>query len=259
MVACDHGVMILRRLGRLSVGLVSRGPEAMLDAEAPPGCLRLFTAEHDMAAQLRQRGFARLRSPAAVAEWDISRSAQDQRKAMRKTWRHALDAAAGAGLKLSLTHMPATGDHWLLLAEQAQARQKKYRALPLWITRAWATLHPQDTLLIEARSHGILVAGMVFLRHGDAATYHISQTTPLGRQLGAHRRMLWRAAEHFAAQGVTRLDLGTIDLTAAPGLARFKLGTGAVARELGGTWVSVPGLARLRGYRTRHVPLGKKA
>lgn len=259
MLECDHGSMVLRHLGGLSVGLVSRGSMAMLDADVPKQCLRLFTAETSMQEALRARGFVPLRAPAEVAEWTISGSAETLRKRMRKTWRHDLDAAEHAGLKLSLTHMPTASDHWLLLAEQAQARAKRYRGLPLWLTRAWATLHAKDTLLIEARSHGVLVAGMVFLRHGDVASYQISQTTPLGRQLGAHRRMLWRAAEHFAQCGVSRLDLGTIDRVAAPGLAQFKLGTGAQPRRLGGTWVCVPGLAGARRQLVRQFPFGKKA
>jgi hypothetical protein len=37
------------------------------------------------------------------------------------------------------------------------------------------------------------------------------------------------------------LDLGTLDTQNAPGLARFKLGSGATAQLLGGTWARLPG------------------
>ncbi|MEM9585232.1 MAG: GNAT family N-acetyltransferase [Pseudomonadota bacterium] len=255
VVETAHGMMVLRDLRAFKLGLVSRGAPEMLRAEVPARTLRLFTPEHAMDDRLRMRGYVQLRAPVEVADWDIT--APNLRRSLRKTWRHALDQSEG--LKLSLTHMPATGDHWLLMAEQRQAKQRRYRSLPLWLTRAWATLHPKDTLLIEARSKGAMVAGMVFLRHGGVASYHISFATPLGRQLEAHRAMLMRAAEHFAARGVERLDLGTIDRQAAPGLAQFKLGTGATARALGGTWACVPGLARMRAYRTRQLPSGKNA
>ncbi len=254
-MTCDAGLMLLRRVGPFRVGLVSRGRAPMLGAEAPARTLRLFTPDHAMDEEVHRHGFVRLRPPVQVAEWDIT--TPDLRAGLRKTWRHALDRAEG--LKLSLSPMPDSGDHWLLMAEQRQARERRYRALPLWLTRAWATLHPRDTLLIEARAKGALVAGMVFLRHGDVATYHISYTTPLGRRFEAHRAMLWRAAAHFAQRGVARLDLGTIDRDTAPGLAQFKLGTGADARPLGGTWVSMPGLAGLRRQCVRQVPSGKKA
>ena len=94
---CEHGNILLRRLGGVSVGLVSRGSTAMLDADVPKRCLRLFTAEHAMGSDLRQRGFARLRPAAEVAEWDISGPAETWRRRMRKSWRHDLDAAAMAG------------------------------------------------------------------------------------------------------------------------------------------------------------------
>ncbi len=255
VVETPQGLMVMRDLRAFQVGLISRGAPEMLRAEAPARTLRLFTPDHAMDDRLRLRGFVQIHAPVEIAEWDIT--APDLRKGLRKTWRHALDRAEG--LKLSLTHMPPTGDHWLLMAEQRQAKTKRYKSMPLWLTRAWATLHAKDSLLIEARSKGAMVAGMVFLRHGSVATYHISFATPLGRQLEAHRAMLWRAAEHFAGQGVERLDLGTFDRKAAPGLAQFKLGTGAQARALGGTWMSVPGLARMRAYRTRQLPSGKKA
>ena len=46
----------------------------------------------------------------------------------------------------------------------------------------------------------------------------------------------------LACAGVEMLDLGMIDTVNAPGLARFKLGSGAVAQSLGGTWLHAPGL-----------------
>ncbi|MGL4236328.1 hypothetical protein [Tabrizicola sp.] len=52
--------------------------------------------------------------------------------------------------------------------------------------------------------------------------------------------MLTRAAEALAAEGVRWLDLGSVDTEAAPGLARFKLGTGAGLRRLGATMLVLP-------------------
>ncbi len=259
VVETAHGHMLLRRVGPLPVGLISRGRAEMLDAPRPKGCTVLFTPDDPSDDSMRGAGFWRLRAPVEVAEWDISHPTDKLAAQLRKTWRHGLEPAQDARLKLSITSMPPSGDHWLLIAEQRQARERGYRALPLWLTRAWATLHPKDATLIEARRGGELVAGMVFLRHGKTATYHISHATPLGKKLGAHRLMLWRAAAHFARKGVVRLDLGTLDRANAPGLAQFKLGTGAKARGLGGTWISLPGLSPLRRQLIRQVPSGQKA
>jgi hypothetical protein len=53
--------------------------------------------------------------------------------------------------------------------------------------------------------------------------------------------MLFHAALALRAEGVRWLDLGSVNTEDAPGLARFKLGTGAVLHPLGSTLLVVPG------------------
>ena len=50
----------------------------------------------------------------------------------------------------------------------------------------------------------------------------------------------WQAAQALRAEGVRWLDLGSVDNEAAPGLARFKLGTGARLCRLGATCLVLP-------------------
>lgn len=248
VVETENGVMLLRQFGPLNVGLISRGAASMLEVSAPSGTTILFNAERPTDPALRRAGFWRLRPAVSIAEWQIDQPKADLRRGMRKTWRHALQKAEDHKLKLSFTTLPRVADQWLLQAEAAQSRAKGYRGLPGWIALAWASLHPKDTVLIEARCRGELVAGQLFLCHGGVATYHMAHTTEQGRAMDAHRLMLWRAAMHFVERGVQRLDLGTVDQKAAPGLAQFKLGSGAEARGLGGSWVRVPGLSALPRY-----------
>ena len=46
------------------------------------------------------------------------------------------------------------------------------------------------------------LAGMLFLIHGQAATYQIGWTTPTGRETNAHHLMLWRGIEELQQRGV---------------------------------------------------------
>ena len=70
--------------------------------------------------------------------------------------------------------------------------------------------------------------------------------------LNAHNLLLARAAKWFAGRGVRGLDLGTIDTVNAPGLARFKLGVGARAKKLGGTWLYQKHMVRpLKAYQAQ--------
>ena len=52
-------------------------------------------------------------------------------------------------------------------------------------------------------------------------------------------------ARQVAGKGVTKLELGQVDTEKAAGLARFKLGTGATLRPLGGSWIWWPPLGKL--------------
>ena len=63
-----------------------------------------------------------------------------------------------------------------------------------------------------------------------------------------HRQLWWLEAglsrpslyRRLRAEGVRWLDLGSVDTEAAPGLARFKLGTGAALKRLGATCLVLP-------------------
>jgi hypothetical protein len=56
---------------------------------------------------------------------------------------------------------------------------------------------------------------------------------------------LWQAICHAAEAGHGVLDLGPVNSDDAPGLAHFKLGTGAYIHRLSGTWLYHPALAPL--------------
>lgn len=108
------------------------------------------------------------------------------------------------------------------------------------MTRTWAQLHPDRTLLFTAIDHTTPVAALLILHHGNRATYHIGVTTEQGRQSSAHNLLMWSAMRHMSDRGCHFLELGRTDIN--PGLTRFKLGTGAQPRILGGTWLWYPPL-----------------
>ncbi|MDO9499733.1 GNAT family N-acetyltransferase, partial [Falsiroseomonas sp.] len=101
---------------------------------------------------------------------------------------------------------------------------------------------PEQALrLWQWRQGGRARAMMCFVRHGDWATYHLGHADAAARAAGAHRVLLWQAALALRAEGVRVLDLGDINTEDAPGLARFKLGTGAELHQLGPTALVLPG------------------
>jgi len=178
-------------------------------------------------------GLIPLVTPVHHAVWDL---AGDLRAGLAGKWRNRLVAAERAGVRASRGDSAAL--ERLIVAEAAQRLARSYRALPAGFSRAL----PHTALrLWEWRQGGQVHAAMAFVTQGGTASYHLGWASALARQRGAHGVMLWQAALALRAEGVRWLDLGSVDSEAAPGLARFKLGTGAGLRRLGATLLVLPG------------------
>lgn len=204
--------------------------------------LRLINADKDEAAIYLAAGFRRMHTPASVAELDLRGTATDRIARASGKWRNIWRRAQEAPLKITHHPFDPQTHQWLLDADLAQQRQKRYRALPHTVVQAYALRHPNDVVIYTAHHKRKPVAAMLFVLHHPAVTYHLGWSNQDGRRFAAHHRLLIEAATAFSQQGFHRLDLGTVDTDNAPGLARFKIGTGAIVRPLGGTWLKVPGL-----------------
>ena len=80
------------------------------------------------------------------------------------------------------------------------------------------------------------VAAMMFLLHGQAATYQVGWTSDAGRDLHAHNLILWKGIEELKERGIRQLDLGGVNTARSAGIARFKMATGGQVRVLAGSY-----------------------
>jgi lipid II:glycine glycyltransferase (peptidoglycan interpeptide bridge formation enzyme) len=177
-------------------------------------------------------GLVPLITPMHHAVWKLG---PDLRAAMAGKWRNRLIAAERAGVRVRQARAEVLED--LLMAERQQRRTRGYRALSEEFSRAL----PVGALrLWNWRQAGAMQAAMCFVVHGTTATYHLGWGSDAARAAGVHPVMLLQAAEALRAEGVRWLDLGSVDTGAAPGLARFKLGTGAALKRLGATCLVLP-------------------
>ncbi len=190
---------------------------------------------------LSQIGALPLVSSTTCAELDLT---GDLRGRLRQKWRNRLKRAEQHRLRVTRQNMPPDPRHWLLAEDATGQRQHRYRNWPTTLTCAYAETNPGHAKLFTAFADKSPIAGLLLLRHGSVATYHIAHTTAQGRHLSAQNLLLWHAMIWAARKGIQRLDLGLISTEDAPGLARFKLGTGAQMRRLGGTWIWWPPLGR---------------
>ena len=239
------GAAPVLRIRRFGVNFVSRGP---IWADADPDAkiaalraapIRLLNDDATGADMLRRAGFRQIMTPAHVAEIDLTGSPADRIAAAKKKWRNIWRKAQDAPVRIEITRFDPARHDWLLRADLAQQRVKRYRALPHALLAAW---DPDALILFTAHSGKAPTAAMLFVAHAPTVTYHIGWSDAEGRRLAIHHRILMQAANHFAVLGFTRLDLGTVDTENASGLARFKIGCDARIRPLGGTWLKIPGL-----------------
>lgn len=239
-------IVVLKRFG---VTFASRGPiwpgSTPTDEKASQlrQCgLRLVNADGFDPATYRAAGFRLINTPAFMAELSLKGSPADILAGAIGKWRNVWRRGQGSDLSYSQERFARHKHDWILRADSTQQRQKGYRALPHALIEAYAANRPKDVIVQTAHSKTDPVAAMIFLLHHPVATYHLGWASDHAKRLGAHHYMLMDAASKLNARGFTRLDLGYVDTETAPGLARFKIGTGAIVRPLGGTWLKLPGL-----------------
>jgi hypothetical protein len=247
---------IVRRWGTLvSVGLCSRGPiwlqamtakdKALIYAElrrsVPLTGLRwlLITPEEIRCDSLGLSKWRRVMTGYATVMLDISQSPAVLRAALDAKWRNRLVAAQASALTVHRVGSNPGQYRWLLDHEETQREQRGFAGLPqpFYDIYIQSRQQPAQTLLtLRADLGRDRVAGMMFLLHGESATYQVGWSNEQGRQLSAHNLLLWRAIAELQQRGVRCLDLGGVNTARSAGVARFKIGTGGVVRILAGTY-----------------------
>lgn len=266
-------ILIRRWPGLGNVAMLARGPVWAADCpvatqeSALHRLLDLLRVEHAAVIAtpdpiggedpLHRTGWLALIEGGSVARLPLPRDAPRLRAGLHGKWRNRLVRAEGAGLTIKLSAYTPTNGAWLLQKEALQARARGYKRLPAAFTEAWCAAGGRNAaLLAQAERDGKALAGMLFLRHGATASYHIGWTSAEGRACNAHRLLLYRAALRLAQMEHRSLDLGTLDTVTTPGLARFKLGVGAHPVRLSATRIKAPGstlVARLAGDGPRNT------
>ena len=184
---------------------------------------------------MKAGGYARVMTPYSTALVDLTAPEEDLRAAMHQKWRNRLVVAEGAGLRIGRADRHSRLYQWLLEAEARQQKAKRYAALPVAMVPAWQQ-GGGDLRVLTASKDGEFVAAMLFLVHGQRATYHLGWSSAEGRSLSAHNLLLWQGMLKLKAKGIGCLDLGGLNTEDIPGIARFKLGSGARVKTLCGTW-----------------------
>jgi hypothetical protein len=155
-------------------------------------------------------------------------------------WRYSLARAEESLLTIHRVGTNAGQYRWLLDAEMQQREQRGLHGLPLQFFDLYvpSRQQPSKTILTMRADVGRdRVAGMMFLIHGESATYQVGWTNDAGREHNAHNLILWHAIQELRERGVRVLDLGGVNTTRSAGIARFKIGTGGQVLTCAGTFI----------------------
>ena len=247
-----------RRFGRIAtLAQILRGP-VLLDETLPPDVLsavyrRLYReyrgtgrrllfwtpelpngAETD--ALMRTCGTRRLVTGYASARLDLTRDPDTIRRSLHGKWRNALVKAELSGLSCRLLADPAAMA-WLLDAHDRQRKAKRFGGPDAAAFSHIAAHTPaKDLFAIGAYDGSAPVAGALFLRHGQVASYLIGWNDAKGRAANAGNLLLWNGILELHNRATGCLDLGGVDTRRAAGIARFKLGLGAEPYRIAGTF-----------------------
>ncbi len=120
--------------------------------------------------------------------------------------------------------------NWLLGKERKQQKEKKYQGLPIGLVKGYGEFAPKykgvSTAFVIERGKREPTAGVLFLRHGRCATYHIGWTGNNGRKTGALNLLLWKMILKLKDEGVETIDLGGLNTEEGADIARYKLSFG---------------------------------
>lgn len=255
-------VQVLERtvMGLIHITRIQRGPLWLEDPPDPAvvaETLRLLRAEYpagltrwtsflpelpagdDSVQTMKAAGFRRLKGEGYRTIWlDLRPPVDALRRRLAGNWRNHLKLAEQSGLRIEIDP-EAKALPWLVERHLADKKKRGYRGPsgPLVIRLRNALWKDGNVLLLRAHDEEGPVAGILVLRHGQAATWLIGWSGADGRRLGAHTLLLWQAALKLKSLGVVWFDLGGINPGAAAGVTAFKRGLRGAETELAGSFV----------------------
>lgn len=189
----------------------------------------LFTPAEERGANLGLSSWRRVMTGQSTVMLDITKSLPELRAGLDKRWRHRLGGAENSELTIHRVGTNPGQYRWLLDADMQQREKRGLLGLPLQFFDLYAQSRQQPSkniLTIRADIGRDRVAGMLFLIHGESATYQVGWTNDAGRDQHAHNLILWHGIQELQARGVRMLDLGGVNTIRSAGIARFKMSTG---------------------------------
>ncbi len=235
---CSFGPVWLRPLSAQDKAQAYRELRKTLPTWWPR--LSFFTPEELEGPDTGLSSLRRIYTGQATVSLDLTLPLQTLRERLDGKWRNRLVAAEKSGLSVHRVGTNPGQYRWLLDQDQELRSQRGLLGLPAGLVDLYIQSRKQPSrtvLTLRADQGKERVAGMMFLLHGQRATYQVGWSNDEGRELGAHNLILWSALAELQSRGIRALDLGIVNTGRSAGLARFKIGTGGQVLRLCGTYL----------------------
>ena len=193
--------------------------------------------ENGGAAQgvLKQSGLDRLDNQKGYQTlwWDLTLDDIPARENLKNNWRGSLNKAEKAGLAIEWDDSTAFYPWLAALYKQDKALRGYGGASPRLLDNLAKFSTQENPMIIgKASKNGQAIAAVMFLTHGQSATYQVGWSSEEGRKNCAHHLLLWQARDMLKRYNVKELDLGGANDDTAQGIKKFKEGTGATPSYL---------------------------
>ncbi|MEM1396369.1 MAG: peptidoglycan bridge formation glycyltransferase FemA/FemB family protein [Pseudomonadota bacterium] len=247
-----------RIIGRLTVDHVMRGPvwngsgipnavkskaiDAMHQSIPAKGLHAFLVSTGDATDDgVTERGFKRVFSGYHTAYLDLTLPEETLFANLNGKWRNRLRAAQADVITILEMGRSSSRYAWLLEKDAQLMQRLRHQSSNTVLIPAFHKIAGKKSVLaLEAKAGEERIAGMLFLVHGQDATYQIGWSSDRGKSMNAHNLLIWQAVTTLKKRGVRTLDLGGIDTEHHPGIARFKLGLGGTVVSLSGSWTKGP-------------------
>jgi len=194
-------------------------------------------SSQDVDSLLQQHKFRKKTKKYQTISLDLTQDAAQLRGDFKKNWRSALQKAENAGVTAD---WDTKGTHldWFLKFYSFDKKTKGYDGPSVELIRALSSkFTPEGDMIIgRAKHEGQVIAAILLFCHGPTATYQIGWNTQRGRDLSAHNLLLWEALLFLKQRGLSGLDLGGVNESAAKNVKKFKEGMGGQLITLAGLY-----------------------
>lgn len=165
--------------------------------------------------------------PYQTAWLDLTVSTNCLRSNLARSWRNHLVQGERQPVDIVFSHYARDATELIKLATIDQ-KVRGYRGLHgSELARLAAICAMGDGIILtRAVQDGKMVAGALFLRHGQCATWQTGWVGHQGRVLNANHRLLWESLLYLRQNGIVALDLGGYNDHDARMVGVFKSGLG---------------------------------